>query len=458
MTLLEAMRFPNYLNSNIAVKIRARIKGIDQIIELTVSEIIYAAELAGLNQLYISDTGRGKSQLLKDISHHHYGGTAKNGNANLAMGRADFEIEDLLVRTQVDLSSGKYDSKDVRKIDLNRAHRAFFGADELNRAPRPRQNDFMDLATGERNFVGENIDLGVDGYSLFIACVNLNKNNGDFSGTFDMDRALLNRLAITIDLDHERYRPTPDDEIDMEERAANPKVKTPPPQDLTEQILEANKKIITDTVQLKPYLTAFRFLIGRGLDYCDKSKYKTKGPTFPILCTECNYSGKPICTRIKGSSERTISAVSRMSRAISYISKLKTGEQDLHIDPFDAALEAFRFTTYHGNLNELIILDEHEAQPQYMMDETITQLKAPINILRNYLPHILDGHEPTILSYNNPDGTPVKAQKTPKLIETLNECGINYQELSLKDQLKECGIGTDWVDPYVRRMKKRAKQ
>ena len=110
----EKLQFPNYQNSAVAVKLRANVDGKAQPITLSVSELIQCVELAGLSALLISDTGRGKTQLLTDIAWHHFNGDQKNGSANWADGRPSFDITDLFERQKVDLNSGTFDSETVR--------------------------------------------------------------------------------------------------------------------------------------------------------------------------------------------------------------------------------------------------------------------------------------------------------------------------------------------------------
>src|SRR3989338_10964306 len=75
----DELRFPNYVNSSIAVRLKGTEDGVEKIIELTTSDLFYAIELAGLNCLVVSDTGKGKTQLMTDIAWHHFGGDQENG-------------------------------------------------------------------------------------------------------------------------------------------------------------------------------------------------------------------------------------------------------------------------------------------------------------------------------------------------------------------------------------------
>ena len=444
----EQLRFPNYRNTNTAVRLRVNVDGKIETISLSLSDLVYAAEIAGLNMLTVADTGRGKTQLMTDIAWHHFGGDQESGNANWADGRPSFDITDLFERQEVDLSSGRFDSNTIRQLRRDKTGRCFFGVDELNRAPNPKQNEFFDLADGKYTFDGQRYKLGRDDYALFMSTANLNKVNGDFSGTFGLDRALLNRAHLTLDLDHKDFRPTAEDELAIEERKANPRVDVPPPQDISDGIIEINHQIREDSRKLDPYLTAFRFLIGRGLDYCDQDKYKDKG-AFPTLCGDCSFRGKDLCSLVKGSSERKIAAIKALAYGLSHIAKLKLGKE-VEIDPFDAALQAFRFTTYHGNLNDVIASDEYGERRQTMMDEAVQELSGRVRILEPYIPQMLEGYQPVSLVYNS-NGKERRATRTDELVAKLDKNKISYQTTNLKTELKEKGIGTDWINAYVKK-------
>ena len=446
----EKLKLPKYVNNNTAVRLRVKVKGKSKIINLSFTDVVYAAELAELNMLAVSDTGKGKTQLMTDIAWHHFGGDEECGNANWADGRPAFDITDLFEKSEVDLSSGRFNSDDVRKIKEDKTRRSFNAVDEINAAPGPKQFDFFDLADGKYTFNGRRLRLGHDDYSLFMATANLNKRNGhdeQFHGTFALNRALLNRAHLTLDLDHKDFRPTPDDELEIEERKTNPKVDIPEPQDISKEIIEANKKIREQVGALDPYMSAFRFVIGRGLDYCDKDQYKDK-EVFPMLCGDCNFAGKDLCSLVKSSSERTITAVKALAYALSYIVELKTGEK-IEVDPLDAALQAFRFTTYHGNLNDIVAEEKYGDRKQAMMNDTVAKLSERVDILRPYIPIILNGHEPVVVKYNLPKKGEQATARTEGLLKHLTEIKIPFRETDLRTELK--GVGTDWIDSYVKK-------
>lgn len=450
----DELKFPNYINTSIAVRLPAKIGNELKTIELTLADVVYAAELAGLNMLFVADTGKGKTQLVSDICWSHFGGdNIDSGNANWADGRPNFEIEDLFVRSKVDLTKG-YDSDTARQLKGERIKRVCLCADELNRAPKPKQNEFFDLADGKYTFNGTRYKLGHDNYTLFLATANLNKLNGEFSGTSEFDRALLNRAHLTVDLDHKDFSPTPKDKITIRKRKTSPRVDVAEPRDISQKIIEAHKEIIAMKAN-DPYMSAFEFLIDNGLSYCEKDKYNEKGAAFPMQCVECDKGCKDecLCNLLKGSSERTVDSIAPLAYALSYIAGLKFGK-DVQISPFDAALQAFRFTTYHGNLNENICREEYAGRKQAMMDDAVNKLEESVNIVKDYIPAMVDGQEPEVLIYDA-GGNEVRSPRSKSVEKALKQRKISYTTRGLKDELKTKGIGTDWVDDYKQEVKRK---
>ena len=196
-----------------------------------------------------------------------------------------------------------------------------------------------------------------------------------------------------------------------------------------------------------PYMSAFEFLIDNGLGYCAKDKYTEKA-AFPMQCTECDAPCKNegLCSLLKSSSERTIDSIAPLAYAFSYIASLKFGA-DAQINPFDAALQAFRFTTYHGNLNENICREEYAGRKQAMMDNAVAELEDAVNIVREYIPAMIDGQEPIVLLYTV-SGREIRTAKSDSMVKELTKRRIPFIIKSLDEELKAKGIGTDWIEAY----------
>ena len=448
----EELKLPNYVNSSAAVTLKVKDGEVVKDLPLTLCDVVVAAELAGLNILFVSDTGRGKTQLVSDVVWSHFGGHDDGGKANWADGRPNFEIQELFERTKIDRTAAVYDSDEATQLKQERTSRLLVVVDEINRAPKVRQNEYFDLAEGKYTFRGRRLKLGRDGYTLFFATANLNKSNGDFQGTFELDRALLNRAHLTIDLDHRAFRPTPEDKIAISEREADPRLKVADPRDISDKIIGEHKEIMAKTRTSDPYMLAFSFMIDDGLNFCDKDTFKEKTTTFPMLCGDCTYSGKEMCSLVKSSSDRTTKAVKALAYGLARVAELKLGRA-IEVDALDAALQAYKFTTYHGNLNDVVAQADFGSRKQELMEQVAGKLGERIDLLRAYLPIIDEGREPIVVVYNN-NGKERRVERSNKVIDALRRKGVSYQEKDLRNELKENGIGTEWVDAYARRFKK----
>ncbi|HLC86227.1 MAG TPA: hypothetical protein VJG30_03000 [Candidatus Nanoarchaeia archaeon] len=448
----EDLKLPNYVNSSTAVTIKVKDGDKLKDLDLTLSDVVAAAELAGLNMLFVSDTGRGKTQLVSDIAWNHFGGHDESGNANWADGRPNFEIQELFERTRIDKDAKVYDSDTATQLKEERTSRPLVVVDEINRAPKVKQNEYFDLAEGKYTFRGSRLRLGKDDYALFLATANLNKSNGDFQGTFELDRALINRAHLTIDLDHRTFRPTPEDKIAIDEREADPKLKVADPRDISDRIIAEHRVIMDQTRGMDTYILAFKFIVDEGLNFCDKDAFKEKTTTFPMLCGDCGYTGKDMCSLVKSSSDRTTKAVKALAYGLAKIAELKLG-RPVEVDNLDAALQAYKFTTYHGNLNDVVAQSEFGSRKQELMTRVVEELEKRVDLLRSYVPIIQAGRAPVTLVYNA-NGRVVRAEKTSKVADALRDKGISYTQKDLKTELKESGIGVDWVDAYAKRFKK----
>jgi len=456
---------PNYQNTSTAVTLRGVISGEKEFtdIPLAFTDVVIADVIAGLGALFVSDTGLGKTQLLKDICRYLFGGDGPGGNANMVVGRKDFQIEDLLTITEADLTTGVYNSRESRRIDPARARRVFYGVNEINRASHAVQNDFIDLAEGERNFNGIDFALGQNGYTVFMATANLNNTNGDFEGIYSFDRALMNRANMTFDLDHINFTPTPMDELDIEERKFSTKLDLAPIEDKTYELLLMNQHIRGLTATSDPNHAAFRFLVGRAMNYCPTDKYGDKKALFPTKCTTKCTNREKLCAMLKPASTRTLTAVKSMAYALHYVAELKLGRR-FHVDIFDAALQAFKFTTYHGNLNEILVEEKYDFRKQMMMDDVITKLTSATNLARKYISVVLDGNDSVVtITFAHPkderNGEVVTTAKSDSLIESLEALKASgklpggYTENNIERELTGMGVGVDWMPAFAERFK-----
>ena len=353
----EELRLPNYVNNRPAFA------------NLTVTDLTLSAVLGGLNILLVGDSGKGKTQLARDIYNHIFGGDQARGGHGI------------MVRGYRLIDSTLYDEV-FTELNIDKARRELTDSiqaavsigDELNRAPVVRQNDFLELGDGVLNYKGKSIPLGIDGYHVVIATANI--GNGEFQGTFDTDKALYNRLHVAIDFDHPQFAPTDEDEILLDTaKAANPRIKEATHLDLLAKILAANKEITSMSQNIgldaQTVINYLRF----GLKNCMQNKGE-KEKNWPIPCQECpdNKAGDALCAHIRAPVRRTMEATIRYAAAMQFLSQLKNPE--VQIDPVDLIFKSFEFTgAYQLLLNPGILKQEYHEQNPKMMAHVVEKLK-----------------------------------------------------------------------------------
>ncbi|MDD5133050.1 MAG: hypothetical protein PHD81_03035 [Candidatus Nanoarchaeia archaeon] len=342
---------------------------------LNATDLVIAAVLGNVNTLLVGDTGTGKTQLAKDIYNYYFNGNkAENGNGILIRGKPELDINSEIF-TKLNISQAQRELTD--NIDS-----LIYLVDELNRSPAIGQNQFFGLGDGVMDFGGKAIRLGKDGYSLLLSTANL--GNGEFQGTFETDKALYNRLAVAIDFDYSKFKPTQEDRILIDLlRAADPRVKEAPKRDITEKIMQANREI--EEISRNPGLEALAVInfLKFGLDNCQK--YNSKEKIWPLNCQACDKNKGDgdeevklkeygICSLIRAPVERTTSATLRYAAALQYLMKLKNPNEK--INTTELLFKAFEMTgAYQSLLNPTILKQDYYDQNPKMMADVVDKLK-----------------------------------------------------------------------------------
>lgn len=442
---------PFYRNDSIAISVSAK-KGDEQKkVQLTTAETMTIPVLACLNELLVSDTGGGKSQFLWDVKQHFFNGNVSTGGrVNELVGRKDSSVDELF--TEWDKEKQKYVVKEERIRALVNI------VDELNRAPAPVQNDYFDLAEGIRAINGTLRELGEDGYCLFLAAVNLNRINGDFEGTNNIDRALLSRSKINTDLD---YYDTTDKNKAKINAQGKPELKKAPPRDISDKILMAFKEIREKASKPNPHLEAYLMLFSAGLKTCQTDELKRKRRNWPQDCGTCAHKEKTLCSLVKTYEPRTAQTIKRFACGIDYFVKLKEGA-GIELDPLDLAFEAAKFTAYHGNLNMQELVSTYKGDDQHMMNTVLAKIKEAVQKVRPYLgAAILEAEKGNVstetkyISYTI-DGTEKTVVYDEKLAEMLKDKKIKHKTIDDPfSELEKIGIGTSWIKSYLETVAKK---
>ncbi|MBI5064818.1 hypothetical protein HZA97_01150 [Candidatus Woesearchaeota archaeon] len=352
----EELILPNYMNSE---KVYAN---------LTVSDCAIAAVLAKLNLMLVGDSGTGKSQLAKDIFNFYFKGNFSEGGQGI-MVRAHPEID---IYNEIFSELNKTEARRVLKDDIKAM---VYFVDELNRAPEVTQNQFLGLGDGMMDFQGRSFRLGREGYHLLIATANL--GNSEFQGTFEADKAMYNRLHVTIDVDHEDYKPTRKDKLKLKQKIADPTVKEAPLRDISDKLIISSREIAELTRNPGMDALAAMYYLEFGLDNC--IRYGRKGKIWPMGCHDCQHNNAAdgshaLCSLVKSPVERTLQAILKYACALEYLAKIKNPHQALN--SVDTIFKAFELTgAYQQLLNPTVLKTEYFDHNPALMKEVVDKLK-----------------------------------------------------------------------------------
>ncbi len=207
---------------------------------------------------------------------------------------------------------------------------------EANRAPPLVQNVLFQLLDNNLNVKSKHIPLGITldangkltnfrlggravEHQRFYFWNVLTVNEGtEFSGAQKMDRALLDRITVEIEMD--KFPPTFEDQIKM---VVNPKgsLRTNPNNERNILFVYKAKNIIEKNIDLSTSATAFILMLG-WLSYCDYPDIinKKRVNFRPLICSEkkCKYANDSV--RIKICSHAS-SISNRMQRKLVVIAK-----------------------------------------------------------------------------------------------------------------------------------------
>jgi len=156
----------------------------------TVSDVVAAGVLSNTNMYFIGSRGSAKTVLAETVWRSIF-----NEDGFYLRGDMNLQLKDLLVRLNFD---GKTEDEIYQ---ISRSARYLFAlVDELNRVPGLLQNQLLNIADGYIEIRGKKYPLGINDYMLMIATGNP-VSNGEYTGVFDEDLALLDRIALILNMD-----------------------------------------------------------------------------------------------------------------------------------------------------------------------------------------------------------------------------------------------------------------
>lgn len=235
--------------------------------------LVKAPLLTRLNMFYLGDKGEGKTQLAHDVN--SYFGV----NSCYAAGRPDFEPSEIFRQLNAQalgrILKGEATQEEAAQIEklTENVRKNLFYIDELNRCPPITQNYFFDLMDGKIVYQGDILPLGNNGYSVGFASAN---SGNAYTGTFDMDAALLDRMHMAVDITDPDFFTTPEDVFDIfsgqkkDPRASMPKSDQP----ISKEILEMHQEFLKRPVS--PFLCVMAPYFNIGLDYAQETSRNSK--------------------------------------------------------------------------------------------------------------------------------------------------------------------------------------
>ncbi|MBS3155377.1 AAA family ATPase [Candidatus Woesearchaeota archaeon] len=453
-------KYPIYLNTNT----RGGIAG------LNTTDLAIAGILAGIPVLLGGRYGTGKSQLASDIYSYYFNGPKLNdGEAVRIDVNPSTDILDPTQNIYTKYSIENQNGQLLPKIELSQNVRALFHfIDEINRTPTQKQNQFYPQLNGHITHEGQDHEIGHDDYRAIIATANL--GNGLYTGTFDFDPALKNRFGICIDTNYSMFEPTEDDRgLISLITEANPGIKSAPKRDITKKIIEANRQIRQNSLNLDIYDQAVLWYLEEGLRTCRKNEAKEAENWFEE-CRECsnnpeNPENNPaLCSLIGSPVQRTLQATRKYAVALSYLARLKNPQ--VEIDGTDLMFKAFELTSAYQPFLNPDIEEKYRGHRGKMMADINSKLKEDFMENQKYiiaeLDHARNGEKAIFIE---PDK---KLEKILKMNDNSYHGGTLVLPKEIYDKLKDnCeivdpfssqrNIGLSWVRTRSKLLKERAK-
>jgi hypothetical protein len=341
---------------------------------LTVEDAIRAALVTRSNVFLVGTRGTGKTQAATDIVVNFFGDKGLR-----AEGRPDFKLDDYFTRVNLDKLRTAGSTDEIIELARHVTDRVFF-VDELDRCPAITQNQFINLAIGYYLHKGKKVPLGNAGYSIAFATANV--GNGEFTGTFQMDSALLDRWQLVLDLDY--WRKTPEDEERIAQQKRDPRIKEAATRDISDKIIAAYEGIGQPSEGMElisRYLT-------QGLDYCKKfptaeNSKRVLAHRFPVICHEqtCDLR-ETACGIARPLEERAAQTILRLAQGLEYIARLKRPETKS--DDVNSMLLAYSLVAPHTRVlsQHYVNAEENFGNPALAGRHAAEKLRADIAALQ----------------------------------------------------------------------------
>ena len=301
-------------------------------VPLLMHEAALAGLLAQLNMVFIGRSGPGKSQLISDIKNGIF-----NGDAVHLRGSADLKVRP--VYCSIDLELYRQGRVDEAVKPRAAAGKMLHIMEEFNRAPPVIQNEW--LAVGDRvlDIDGTQIPLG-NGYSVAIGAANI--GNGEFSGTFQSDNALKERLVLALDFDG-KHRPQELDYFSIFENSCDPRVVEAEKADNRNLLVKLSGEVKAFARSIDYFVRMVQVYLATGLDEVELGKKvhsKEELPALGSAVEKDSEANKDMLNYVTAPSVRAVKVFGALVPSLAAVAISKGAPSDVAVgDACYAALE-----------------------------------------------------------------------------------------------------------------------
>lgn len=351
--------------------------------EIMVADLIAAAVLSQTNTYLLGTRGEGKTLIAEIVQK-----SIMNGDALYLRGDKDLDLKGLMISLNLD---GKTD-EEIYQVSPS-LKRPFFLVDELNRCIGLVQNQFLNIADGYVEIRGKKYYLGnEEGYSLMFATGNPPRN-GDYTGVFDEDVALLDRIGLILNVDD--YPVTEMDTADIREaRVDKRKV---PLGDMRELVFSAGKLLEEFSSSVSHYmeiLSAYVYSRFLTMESGGREVNKRKVDDWRRLIVPGSHASGDVISQASDVSQRMVQE-GRLSEALLLYRAGTLGEEgaqatELPLDPLgsiglndilDCYLETFMLNVRYDRrfLPFDFIREKYDGDAKAYLDEVNASLRGEID-------------------------------------------------------------------------------
>lgn len=222
-------------------------------VKVYVRDLMAAAILSATKTYIIGTRGSGKTLIAEAT-----GRAVFNEDMLYLRGDKELDLKGLLMRLNLDGKS----EEEIYQISSRMKHLLFL-VDEMNRCLGITQSGFLNIGDGYVEIRGTKYYLGnVDGYSMMVATGNP-PDNGNYSGVFDEDEAVLDRMGLILAVDD--YPLTELDNVEIKNRRL--RKESIEKADLREHVLEGNRILKGFCADLNHYFAILSAYIYRRMRF-----------------------------------------------------------------------------------------------------------------------------------------------------------------------------------------------